>query len=128
MNDVSASSAARLLLLYVDDERNNRIVMKHSLGEDFEVLVASSGDEALALLEANRPKVLLTDHRMPGMSGVELAERVRVSFPEVARLLLTAYAEDPSLTAALHGGVVQQVLIKPCERDVVVRAVLDAVK
>jgi CheY-like chemotaxis protein len=99
-------------VLYVDDDRNNLTLFRYAVSA-YPVVVAASGAEALALLAAQPIGVLVTDQRMPEMSGTELAERVKQAYPHVARVLLTAYPEAPEVQAALRSGLVSQVLAKP---------------
>jgi signal transduction histidine kinase len=77
------------------------------------VLTASDARTALALMRGREVAVLLADQRMPGMTGVELLERVRSEHPEVVRVLITAYSDFHDATAAINRGQVQRFLRKP---------------
>lgn len=79
----------------------------------WEVAFASSGEEALALLEQRMFDVVVTDMRMPGMDGTALLKQVRVSHPEVLRFVLSGQAENESLLRAF--GPAHQYLSKPCD-------------
>ncbi|MCA9676124.1 MAG: hybrid sensor histidine kinase/response regulator [Kofleriaceae bacterium] len=101
-------------ILYVDDDRANLAVFEAAFGDELPALTASSGDEALALLASRDDiAVLLTDQRMPGMSGTELAERVRRDHPDVIRFLVTAYADLGAAVDAINLGQVHRYLRKP---------------
>lgn len=85
-------------ILLVDDEPTILHVVKKILEmESLVVLTAKDGAEALSVLEARDVDALLTDLRMPGMSGQELIRKVRRRYPGLPVCCMTAYAEDPSL-------------------------------
>jgi len=85
-------------VLFVDDDADVRTTWKYVFEHPYDVTVVSSGAEALDLLKApGRPfDVLVTDHRMPGMTGVELCRKARLVSPKTARVLVTAF-EDPEV-------------------------------
>jgi DNA-binding NarL/FixJ family response regulator len=87
-------------------------------------LVAEAGDgaQALELLAEHRVDVALLDVHMPGMSGIEAAGTIAVDFPDVAVLILTMFADDASVFAALRAGARGYVL-KDAERDDLLRAI-----
>ena len=107
----------RFPVLYVDDERGNLLVFKHTFDEEFTVLTASSAREALEILAREPVAVLVTDQRMPEMSGVELAERVTESHPDVVRMILTAYSDVNAAVDAINRGQVWRYLAKPWRGD-----------
>ena len=104
-------------ILYVDDDHANRVVMKHNLGGDFTLLLADSGAAALEILAREPVAVLLTDQRMPMMSGVELAERVRQIYPEVVRVIITAYSDLDATVDAINRAQVARFIKKPWTRE-----------
>lgn len=108
------------LIVYVDDERANRIVFEQSLNE-FNLLTAADGDSALALLAEHDVAVLLTDMRMPGMSGEELLRIVRERHPQTIRMVVTAYKDVDPILRAINEGLVARYIIKPWERAEVVQ-------
>jgi CheY-like chemotaxis protein len=108
-------------LLYVDDERNNRLVFQHSVGVRLPVLIASCGDEALELLARENVCALLADQRMPEMTGVALAREVRARFPGLPRFILTAYPQDRELVAALEEKLIDRLFTKPWDAEQLVR-------
>jgi CheY-like chemotaxis protein len=103
-------------ILYVDDERSNRLVFEQSLSE-FDVQTAESGEHALELL-ANTTEfaVIVTDMRMPGMSGEELLRVVKERHPEVIRMVVTAHKDVGPILRAINEGLVARYIIKPWER------------
>lgn len=114
----------RQAVLYVDDEEPNRIIFQASFEPDFVIISAESGEAALEILRHQRVDVLVTDHRMPGISGVELCEIVRDRHPEVQRVLVTAYTDLATATTAINRGGVSHYITKPWDVDEL-RAILD---
>ncbi|HXK19697.1 MAG TPA: response regulator, partial [Polyangiaceae bacterium] len=104
-------------ILFVDDDEANLVVCEAACGSDFEVLTASSADEALACMRRDEVGVIVADQRMPGTTGVELLERVRVEYPDTVRLLITAYSDVQAAVAAINRGRVRRYLRKPWEPD-----------
>lgn len=101
-------------ILYVDDDRANLVVFEASFGDELQVLTAASGAEALELLATHRDvAVLLTDQRMPGMAGTQLAEIVHREYPDVIRYLITAYSDLAAAIDAINLGQVHRYLRKP---------------
>lgn len=110
-------------LLYVDDEQDNLVVFKASLGDEFRILTARSGEEALELLESEDIALVLADQRMPGMSGIDLCEQIRLHHPNVRRVLITAFSDQQTAMDAINRGGVHGFLMKPWD-DLELRQVL----
>ena len=111
-------------VLCVDDEGNVLQALKRVLrGEPYEVLTALSGEEALGILESKEPAVVISDHRMPGMSGVEFLARVRERWPDSFRIMLTGYGDMKTITSAVNLGEIHRFLTKPWNPDDVKLAV-----
>ncbi len=104
-------------ILYVDDELANRDLMAFVLGQRFDLRCVESGARALAMLEQEPIAVLLTDQRMPGMSGVELCERARALRPETVRVIVTAYADHEAVIDAVNRGRISAYIAKPWHPD-----------
>ncbi len=104
-------------VLYVDDERPNLVAMRYALDDEFEVLTANSGGEALGILGDRDIAVLLSDQRMPGMTGVELCEKVQQQWPDVMRIIITAYADMHAAIDAINRGKVTRYITKPYDND-----------
>jgi len=97
-------------ILVVDDEENMRRFLCILLEkEGYEVVCASSGVEALELFREESFRLLITDLKMPGMSGIELLERVRGEDPSVPVVILTAFASDASAVDAMEKGAYQYI-------------------
>lgn len=102
-------------VLYVDDDTSNLVVFETGLKGELPVLTVRSGPEALQVMRSHEIAVLLTDQRMPGMSGVELIEKVRAEYPDTIRMLVTAYSDIEAAIGAINRGQVQLYLRKPWE-------------
>jgi len=100
-------------VLVVDDEPEITRPVAELLGRDYEVLIANSADEALALLEANSVAVILTDQRMPNGTGAELLARSLGIAPETTRILFTGYSDISAVIDAVNEGQVYHYLTKP---------------
>jgi C4-dicarboxylate-specific signal transduction histidine kinase len=104
-------------VLFVDDDEANLIVCEAACAGDFEVLTATSAEAAMAHMRREEVGVIIADQRMPGTSGVELLERVRIEYPDTVRLLITAYSDVQAAVAAINRGRVRRYLRKPWEPD-----------
>ncbi|HYQ16580.1 MAG TPA: ATP-binding protein [Polyangiaceae bacterium] len=104
-------------ILFVDDDEANLVVCEAACADTFEVLTASSAEAALEHMHREEVGVIVADQRMPGTSGVELLERVRLEYPDTVRLLITAYTDVQAAVAAINRGRVRRYLRKPWEPD-----------
>jgi signal transduction histidine kinase len=105
------------LLLYVDDDWSNRIVFEQSFTQRFRVRTAPSAQDALELLKSEPVAVLVTDQRMPDMSGNDLLVRAKTLCPEAVRVVITAYSDLDPILRAVNDGLVARYIIKPWDRD-----------
>src|SRR5690349_6234363 len=104
-------------VLFVDDDEANLAVSEAACGDFFEVLTASTAEAALACMRAEEVGVVIADQRMPGVTGLELLERVSVEFPDTVRILITAYGDIQAAVEAINRGRVRRYLRKPWEPD-----------
>ena len=105
------------LILYVDDEWTNRVVFEQSFIGQFAITAVGSGDAALEVFAAQPVAVVVTDQRMPGMSGNELLEKVRAQYPDTIRIVLTAFSDLDPILSAVNDGLVARYVIKPWDKD-----------
>lgn len=111
-------------LLIVDDEPAVRSAIRRMLRkEDYRLTCVNSAAEALEVLHADPPDVIISDHLMPAMTGLELMKRVRLRYPSVARIVLTGQAEMDTVIAAINEGEVFRFLRKPWDEEEVKLAV-----
>jgi two-component system response regulator HupR/HoxA len=103
----------RATVLVVDDEPRVLDALEAILAAEFRVLRADGGEEALQVLQAHDVSVIVTDHRMPRMTGVELLRRSQGLAPEAVRIVLTAYTDVDSLMDAVNTGRIYHFIPKP---------------
>ena len=108
-------------MLYVDDERSNRVVFEQSLGADFHVLSVADGHAALAVMDERPVAVLVTDMRMPKMTGEELLRIAKERHPRTIRIVVTAYADIDPILRAINEGLVARYIIKPWQHTELVQ-------
>ncbi|WP_271274205.1 EAL domain-containing protein [Aliamphritea hakodatensis] len=114
-------------VLLVDDEAAMRSALKRQLrATEYEVLVAGSGKEALDILAATEVQVVVSDVRMPEMTGDVLMTRIKHQYPEVVGILLTGYAELNAVIRVLNEGAVFRFLQKPWEPEALLDCLHDA--
>lgn len=114
-------------LLLVDDEE----AVLHSLvrlfrNHGYQLLTAGSGAEALRLLENNEVQVILSDQRMPGMTGVEMLTEVRERYPEIIRMVLSGYSDISAISDAVNKGNIYKFLFKPWDNELLLENIRDA--
>jgi len=110
-------NASRPLLVVVDDEAEVLRSVHDLFRLDYRVLTFERGADALVALEQADPHVVLSDQRMPGLSGVELLRQVKQLRPEATRLLFTGYADIKAVIDAINQGSVFRYIAKPWDPD-----------
>ncbi len=119
----------RKKILYVDDEKSNLRIFKDSFRRDFEVFIAESGYDALKLLESTMVDIVITDQRMPGMSGVELLKEITEKYDNIPpnRLIVSGYAEDDEIKKAFDNFKLSKFITKPWNydqlKDIIIHAI-----
>jgi two-component system, NtrC family, response regulator AtoC len=103
----------RYPILVVDDEQDNLDAFRFNFRKAFDIVTASGGAEALAVLEDKQVAVVVTDQRMPRMTGVELLREVRVRQPDAVGIILTAFTDVDVLIEAINLGQVYRYITKP---------------
>jgi signal transduction histidine kinase len=104
-------------ILVVDDEPDVVRSVKDLLRLDYKVFTATSPDEGMKILQENAIDVIMTDQRMPEMTGVEFLKRARDPHPDATRLLFTGYADISAVIAAINQGNVYRYIAKPWDPD-----------
>jgi response regulator RpfG family c-di-GMP phosphodiesterase len=104
-------------LLVVDDEPDNLLLLERVLRREYNVLAANSGAEALEMLGHVDVDMIISDQRMPGMTGAELLGEAYKRNPDQMRLLLTAYADIKDIISAINSGHIYQYISKPWDPD-----------
>lgn len=121
-------TAERANVLFVDDEPRVLSSMRALFRRDYNVHLANSGAEALAMLETTDVDVIVSDQRMPGMTGVDVLKACKDRAPRAMRILLTGYADRDAIEASINEGEVFRYLTKPCARETLQETVALAVK
>lgn len=104
-------------ILVVDDEPSNLRVLERLFRHDYEVISAESGEEALRLLGEHDAALVITDQRMPNMTGVELLKRTADIRPQMVRIILTGYTDVETLVEAINSGLVYKYVTKPWDNE-----------
>lgn len=110
-------SDKKITVLYVDDEENNLISFKATFRIKYKVFTAISGDDAMNILAAHQIDIIITDQRMPNMTGVEFLEKVVEQYPDTMRILLTGYADMNAVIEAVNKGKIFHYLSKPWNEE-----------
>jgi diguanylate cyclase (GGDEF)-like protein/PAS domain S-box-containing protein len=114
-------------LLIVDDEPGVRNALVRALRPDgYRVLAASGAQEALELLALNRVQVIISDQRLPGMTGTELLGRVKSLHPDTIRIVLSGYTDLKAVIDAVNRGAIYKFLTKPWEDELLREHIRDA--
>lgn len=121
------ADAPERTLLLVDDEVNISIALKRLLRRDgYCILTATSGMEGLELLATHPVEVVVSDQRMPGMSGAEFLRRVKKLYPDTIRMMLSGYTDLKSVTDAINEGSIYKFMTKPWEDEQIRELVREA--
>ena len=113
-------------VLVVDDEPDVCDSVHDLLRREFRVLKAHGPDEGIRLMREEDVHIIMTDQRMPRMTGVELLTSAKTRTPGAVRMLFTGYADLESIVAAINQGHVYQFLRKPWNPDELLHAVREA--
>ena len=110
-------------ILIVDDNEVFRLPLQRALeAAGFEVIAVPSAEDALDVLGGRTVDLLLTDHRLPGIDGVQLLTRIKATHPALATIVMTAHGTIESAVEARHHGA-DDYLVKPFEVPDLLRAV-----
>jgi len=104
-------------ILIVDDEPANLRALERLFRQQYEVVTANSGTEALELLSQHDVALLITDQRMPGMTGIELLKKTMSLRPQMVRIILTGYTDVEALVEAINCGEVYRYITKPWSNE-----------
>ena len=118
----------RYKILIVDDETSNLRALERLFRGEHDVLTAASAAEAMALLQQHDVALLISDQRMPDMSGIELMAGTVKLRPHMVRILLTGYTDVSSLIEAINSGYVYKYVTKPWSNEDLVITVTRAME
>lgn len=114
---MTAEQKSKHAILLVDDEPEILFSLKGLLRREFDLYTAESGQEALEILGQNIIHVVMTDQRMPEMTGVELMGRVKTEHPDAVRMVFTGYADIKAVVDAINNGGLYRYITKPWDPD-----------
>ncbi len=120
----TASKKAKLL--FVDDEERILNALRSVFRNQYNVFTASSGPEAMEFLKRFRPHVVISDQRMPEMTGVEFLRQVKEVAPQTVRMLLTGYSDLASIVGSINDGEVFRFISKPWDNAEIQKTIGEA--
>ena len=105
-------------VLFVDDDEIIRMSIERALAsEPYNILFAKNGEEAIEMLEEHAVHVIVSDMRMPGISGLELLKEVKEKHPDIIRLVLSQYMQPTTLLTAINQGEIFKYVTKPWDEE-----------
>ncbi|MBU2914042.1 MULTISPECIES: response regulator [Reichenbachiella] len=109
--------AEKKKLLYVDDEVANLNVFRIAFKRRYQVTTAGSAEEGMELLENEKYDVIVCDHRMPGMTGVEMLQIVSDKFPDMIKIIISEYVNDEIIRHAIKSYDLDGSMGKPWDAE-----------
>lgn len=106
-------SNEKISILYLDDEQDNLISFKANFRREYDIHTTTSAHDAIEILKNNKIHVVLSDQKMPDISGVEFFELLKLEFPDPIRILVTGYSDIDAIIAAINQGDVYRYIKKP---------------
>jgi CheY-like chemotaxis protein len=124
-----ATGQSQTTVLLLDDEADILRALNRTLRADgYKILAATNADDAFKLLALNEVHVVVSDQRMPEVTGTEFLGKVRLMYPDTTRILLTGYADMQSVIDAINQGAVYRYFTKPWDNDELRACVAQAVR
>ncbi len=117
----------RSKLWIVDDEESIRTICTSALEENFKIETFSNGSEALLALNSEKPDLIITDIKMPGLTGIDLLKIVAEKYPDLPTIVMTAHADIDNALSAYKGGAFEY-LSKPFDVDTIRSLALKAIR
>jgi response regulator RpfG family c-di-GMP phosphodiesterase len=100
-------------VLYIDDEPHNLTAFKAAFRRDYNIYLAESAEEGKLILDQHKIHVILSDQRMPNVTGIEFFQSILNTHPEPIRILITGYTDVNAVIDAINLGQVYKYLTKP---------------
>jgi response regulator RpfG family c-di-GMP phosphodiesterase len=111
------STERKYNILYVDDEESNLRIFKTAFKRDYNVFLAISGEEAIKILYQEPIQLIVTDQKMPEMSGTEFLEKTLPDFPNIMRIILTGFSDIEAIVRAINKANIYKYVTKPWNRE-----------
>ena len=121
-----SSTASKRPILIVDDEPEMLFSLRGLLRREFEVYTATSGQEGIDLMQTHDIHIVMTDQRMPEMTGVEFLTQVKCTHPGAIRLIFTGYAEIKAVINAINHSNVFRYVTKPWDPETLLKVLREA--
>lgn len=116
-------AAGKPKLLVVDDEPDMLEFLERGLRKRFTVTCTGSAETALELLSTGEYEVLVTDQKMPKLSGLELLERIANRYPSLVRVMISGFTEVPEIQRAVQKSTIHNYILKPVDTQKLLRAI-----
>lgn len=116
------------IILVVDDEKQSQEALRRVLSDEFQVVCASTAEEAEILLEQEMVHAILCDQRMPGIQGVEFLKTVRARWPDPVRIIISGYSDAEDIIAGVNEAGIYQYISKPWEPVALIETLHGALK
>ncbi|MDP1727071.1 MAG: response regulator [Bacteroidota bacterium] len=110
-------------ILYVDDEADNLVVFKSAFKKYYHIFTANSASEGIEVLKENEIAVIITDQRMPEMTGIQFLKGIP-EVPENIRMILTGFSDMQAIIEAINSGYVYKYVSKPWDKNEL-KAIID---
>jgi len=104
-------------ILYVDDEEHNLISFEATFRKEYKVHTAKSAEEGIGIMRENNIKLVITDQRMPEMTGIQFLEKIAPEFPDTIRMILTGFSDIGVIIEAINSGRVFRYITKPWDEN-----------
>lgn len=115
-------------VLYVDDEQENLTGLKFTLYKDFNIFTALNKKQAFDILDKNHIKVVISDQRMPDISGIELLKQIKSKYPDIILILMTGYTDLQAIIDAINEVGIYKYMAKPWEKEDLKLIINNAIK
>jgi phosphoserine phosphatase RsbU/P len=115
-------------ILYVDDEEDNLTVFYSTFRREYNISLAKSGKEAIEILREKEIHLIITDQRMPEMTGIEFLETVIPEYPDCIRMILTGFSDIEAIIQAINKGRVYRYITKPWNKDELRQTINNAIE
>jgi len=104
-------------ILYVDDEEHNLISFAATFRKEYKIHTATNGNDAIEIMRQDDIKLVITDQRMPEMTGIQLLEKISPEFPDSIRMILTGFSDIEVIIDAINSGRVFRYITKPWDEN-----------
>ena len=104
-------------ILYVDDEEQNLISFKAAFRREYKIYTANSAKEGIEIMKKQDIKLIITDQRMPEMTGVQFLKKILPEYPDTIRMVLTGFSDVEAIVEAINSGQVFRYITKPWDEN-----------